>query len=59
MICLVLNNSEMRVGPSRSGGRTWLQTGPSCGDQESLVVNVGLKGAAKIASGVVREGERK
>ena len=34
---------EMRVGPSRPGDRTWQQIGPSCGDQESLVVNVGFK----------------
>ncbi len=47
MICLSLNNSEMRAGPSQSGDRTWLQTSSSCGGQEPLVVNVELEGAAR------------
>jgi hypothetical protein len=33
----------MRVGPSRPGDRTWLQTGSSCGGKEPLVVNVEFK----------------
>lgn len=47
MICLRFNKSEMRAGPSQSGDRTWLQTSSSRGGQEPLVVNVGLKGAAR------------
>jgi hypothetical protein len=38
---------EMRADLSRPGDRTWQQIGPSCGDQESLVVNVGLKRRGK------------
>jgi hypothetical protein len=47
VICLRFNKSEMRAGPSQSGDRTWLQTSSSRGGQEPLVVNVGLKGAAR------------
>jgi transposase len=51
--------SEMREGPSWSGGRTRPQTSPTCGGQEPSWGASGAKGATLIALGAVCEVERK